>query len=400
MAGTLRSVDTVMIEPWSRLLGDSTSLLISDIAGCQEMDDDLRQFFLDQGITRLIAVALRNGPELIGFLTVDNYVLEEGFDTQRLLETVASFISARVMNQRLMDELEQAGLFDGLTGVLNRRGIDSAVDERLDERPGEPFVLALMDVDDFKAVNDQYGHDVGDEALRFLAQVVVGRFSDDAIIGRNGGDEFLVMLFGDEAKRADALLGELSSADLSFECNGKRYGTSLSIGYVEYPKDAESLIKAYEKADAALYAVKLMGKSGFMRYYPELETQYRSLLGFSSRDLAENIPGGIMVHEAYGDRKVLFANDEMIAMLGCDSLPDFMEFTGGTFNGIALPEDLPRVKEALERQADAGVTEAKGFADYRIRTKSGEPLAILANSRLVDVKDFGKLFYVIFVDRS
>ena len=400
IASTMHDVDDALFNAWKRLLGDKTAILISDMATFQGIDDGLRRYFLGQEVTRLIAVSLRNGSELIGFLTVDNYVLEEGLDTRRLLETVASFISARIINQRLMEELEQAGMYDGLTGVLNRRGIDSTVDERLSERPGEPFVLALMDVDDFKAVNDQYGHDVGDEALRFLSRVVVDRFSEDAIIGRNGGDEFLVMLFGDEVERADALFEGLSNADLSFECNGKRYDTSLSIGYVEYPKDAESLIKAYEKADAALYAVKLMGKSGFMRYYPELETQYRSLLGFSSRDLAEYIPGGIMVHEAYGDRKVLFANDEMIAMLGCESLPEFMEFTGGTFDGLALPEDLPRVREALARQADAGVTEAKGFADYRIRTKSGEPRAILANSRLADVKDFGKLFYVIFIDRS
>lgn len=400
VAGLMNTVDDSLYNAWEQLLARDSAVIIPDMATYEGIDDSLRQYFLNQGTTRLIAVSLKSGKELLGFLTVDDYVLEKGLDIHRLLETVASFVSARMINQRLMGELEQTGTHDGLTGVLNRRGIDLEVDERLRENPGAPFVLALIDVDDFKAVNDQYGHDVGDEALRFLARMIIAKFSGDAIIGRNGGDEFLVMLFGDEATRADELFAELSGTEASFDFNGKRYNTSLSIGYVEYPRDAQSLNVAYANADAALYAVKLSGKSGFKRYYPDLETQYRSLLGFSSRDLAENIPGGIMVHKAYGNREILFANDELIAMLGCDSLSDFMEYTGGTFDGLALPEDLPRVREALARQAEAGVTEKKGFANYRLRTKSGGVRVVAANSRLADVKDVGKLFYVILVDRN
>lgn len=400
VAGSMKGVDVDRYGAWERLLSQDTAVIISDMATYADIDEQLRQFFLGQDTTRLIAVSLRNGNELLGFLTVDNYVLDEGLDIRRLLETVASFVSARIINQRLMDELERAGTHDALTGVLNRRGIDLAVGERHRAHPDEPFVLALMDVDDFKILNDTYGHDVGDEALRLIAGTIVEKFSDDAIIGRNGGDEFLVMLFGDEAARADEIFAELSETDLCFEHNDKHYRTAVSIGYVEYPCDAPTLKAAYANADAAVYAVKLVGKSGFMRYHPDLDTQYRSLLGFSSRDLADNIPGGMMVHKAYGNREILFANDEIISMLGCESLADFMEFTGGTFDGLALPEDLPRVKEAIARQVEAGVTEAKGFADYRVRTKSGDIRNVAANSRLVDVKDFGKLFYVILVDRA
>jgi hypothetical protein len=192
----------------------------------------------------------------------------------------------------------------------------------------------------------------------------------------------------------------LSNADLDFDCDGKRYHTSLSIGYTSYPDQVDDLKNAYAKADAAVYAVKLTGKSGVKRYSADLESQYRSFLGFSSRDLAENIPGGIMVHKATGGREIVFANDELMHMLECDNLTDFMEFTGGAFDGLALPEDLPRVRAELERQANADVFEQKRFSDYRVRTKTGKVRHVAANSRLVDSKDLGKVFYVILADRS
>jgi diguanylate cyclase (GGDEF)-like protein len=191
-----------------------------------------------------------------------------------------------------------------------------------------------MDIDDFKTLNDMYGHDVGDEALRYLAAVVTQSFSDSAIIGRNGGDEFLAMLFGEDACHADELFDRLVKSDLGCTVRDRRYKLSMSIGFVECPKQVNDLKGAYTKADAALYAVKLSGKSGSRRYSPNLESKYRTRLGFSSRDLAENIPGGIMVHKADGKREILFANDELIRMLGCDNLSDFMEFTGGAFDGL------------------------------------------------------------------
>ena len=284
--------------------------------------------------------------------------------------------------------------------LLNRRGVDLAISEHFEENAEMPYVLALMDVDDFKMINDRYGHSVGDEVLRSFSDVVSKALSEDAILGRNGGDEFVAMLFGEDAERADEIFEQLVRMEHGCEFDGRWYPASLSIGYVGYPEQVRTLKTAYTRADQALYAVKLSGKADRRRYFPEIESQYRTLLGFSSRDLAENIPGGIMVHKATGSREILFANEEIIHMLGCESLPDFMHFTGGTFDGLALPEDLPRVRAALEEKASNESGEDKGFTNYRIRTKSGGARNVAASSRLVEMEGLGKVFYVILIDRD
>lgn len=394
---SLQSFDDKTTAVWQNLLSSNTTIVIPDVDELAAVDPSLPGYFKSRGIFRMAAFPMISKSKLVGFFTVDNYAVDTGLDTRRLLETIALFVGARMVDQRLVCELEQSSTHDGLTGVLNRRGIDLAVEERLAENPGAPFVLGLIDLDDFKLMNDTYGHDVGDEALRFLAETITSQFSGDTIMGRNGGDEFLVMLFGDEVARADSLFEELSNTNMTFECNGKQYSMSMSIGYVEYPAQVDNLKSAYAKADAALYSVKLFGKSGFKRYCPEIETEYRSLLGFSSRDLAEFIPGGVMAHRATGSREILFANEEMVSLLECDSLADFMQFTGGTFDGLALPEDLPHVKEALERHLASGEINPKGFTEYRVRTKSGDVRHVLADSRLANDQEIGQVFYVLLI---
>ena len=388
------------VRMWKRLIQGSSAAVISDVGDMASLRPGLRDDLVGDGVTHLFAVPLYQGMRLIGLLVADNYQLEEDLDAPRLLETVASFMSARIVNQRLLDELEQAGTHDSLTGLMNRRGVDAAIRERLEGEPGVPYALGLVDVDDFKALNDMHGHDVGDEALRVISHAISEVFSCDAVLGRNGGDEFLVVVFGQDAARAGELFAQLSAMNLDFEWNAKRYHTSLSIGYVEHPAQVGTLKNAYAFADTALYAVKLSGKSGYRRYSDDLDAQYRTLLGFSSRDLAENIPGGIMVHKATDEGDILFANDELISMMECENLADFMAFTGGVADGIVLAEDVQRVRDVLAGMRNAQASGQKAFANYRVVTKSGKVRHAAANSRLVDVQDIGQVFYVIVVDRD
>ena len=397
---TYMSMDAHALRTWKRLLSNGDSMLVvPDIAKLEGVDKFMYDTLRERGVTHLLAVPLNQGAKLVGFLVADNYELEEGLKTNRLLETTASFVSSRIVNQRLLDELELAGTHDALTGLRNRRGIDLETKARLSHDPGQNYVLALVDIDDFKTLNDTHGHDVGDEALRVIAREIGGIFSDDAILGRNGGDEFLVMLFGEEAQRADELFERLSNVNLEYTWNGKQYHTSLSIGFAEYPQQVSDLKNAYASADNALYAVKLVGKSGWKRYTSDVESRYRTLLGFSSRDLAEYIPGGIMVHKATGSGEILFANDELISMLECENLSDFMEFTGGVSEGTVFSDDRPRVRAELERQVREG-TKEKAFTNYRFITKSGRVRNAAANSRFVELQDIGPVFYVIIVDRD
>ena len=336
--GMLQNLDNSEFKTWDRMLATDSVVVIPDVSAYKGVDDRLYELLTMQGIDRLLAVPFYDRGELIGYLGADNYALDERLDTRRLLETVASFVSARMANRRLMDKLEQVSTHDSLTGILNRRGIDATVEKHIAHHVGEPFLIALADVDDFKSINDLYGHAVGDEALRMLARKLLQVMPDDALIGRNGGDEALVMLYRETADDVDALFDELVNGDLSFEHDGKRYEVTISVGYSWCDGSAEDLPAAYSRADAALYAVKYNGKSGYCKFEPGQEARYRLQLGFSSRKVAENLPEAAVVLEP-GTAKILFANDAMVNLLGCEGVQDLMAFSRGSLVDLIHPDD-------------------------------------------------------------
>ena len=385
---------------WDQLSEGGNVIRIPDISKLDGLISSLYDRLAEHGVERVLAAPLLDGDSVLGYLVAEDYSLEDGVEVDRLLESVAMFISARIVNYRLVSELERTGTHDALTGLLNRRGFDWAIGERITDDSDEPYALALIDIDDFKKVNDLYGHDVGDEVLRTLAHELKAAVPVTGVIGRNGGDELAVVLFGDDAEDADRIFQGFSHVELKCEYDGKRYRFSVSIGYAGYPGQASSLKEAYSMADAALYAVKLAGKAGCKRYDVDLTSQHRSQLGFTSRDIAENVPGAILVHRAGDDGEILFANDALIELFECDDLDDFMAFTGGTFAGLVHPDDDKRVYEELVRQVSLDDIGAKNFSNYRIITKSGAVKHVAHNGRLVEIEDIGKVFYVLIVDRD
>ena len=83
---------------------------------------------------------------------------------------------------------------DSLTNIYNRYGFDELAEKIISKNPQTHFVAALLDIDDFKFINDIYGHSYGDKALKSLADSMKAFFPSDALLGRNGGDEFCILL--------------------------------------------------------------------------------------------------------------------------------------------------------------------------------------------------------------
>ena len=397
-----REEDLLLPEELYRVCTRSFSARsITEITNLDEFKSaDMRLYRRLKGrnVSRLLVVPLCNDGNLVGYLMAEDYTFDEDFDASKLLEAISSFIGARITSSRLLDKLEWAGMHDALTGMPNRFGIDSAIKGFIEANPNAPYALAILDIDNFKTLNDMYGHAVGDEALRVLAATMTGKLPASVVTGRNGGDEFVAFLTGGDEAHAGELLARLVEHDIAFELDGQQYRYTISIGYASYPSQAVTLADAYTKADAALYAVKLAGKSGIQRYAPELEAQYRYQLGFTPRDIADSIPGAIMVHRAGGDGEILFANEEMMELFECDSLPEFMELTGGVFRNIVHPDDAVRMYEEMVGQVSLSDIGAKSFVDYRIITKNGKVRNVAENGHLVEVEGIGKVFYVLMVD--
>nr|WP_315393850.1 GGDEF domain-containing protein [uncultured Duganella sp.] len=165
------------------------------------------------------------------------------------------FLTLRVGNFRARKELTELAFRDSVTGLNNRRKF--TLDARAAQRRDGPLHFLMIDIDDFKQINDTLGHDAGDEVLKKTA-AVIGRLSAGHLCGRLGGEEFGVVFHGDMAgARAYAarLLEEVRTAG--------RPARTISIGIAEFDKRAD-LSVSYRLADQALYAAKRAGKNRYI----------------------------------------------------------------------------------------------------------------------------------------
>lgn len=101
----------------------------------------------------------------------------------------------------------------------------------MDKNPKAHFVAALLDIDDFKFINDIYGHAYGDKALKSLADSMKTFFSSDALLGRNGGDEFCILLQNYNCEDAKELLQQFTGLPKAFSYKGKEQSFNISLGY-------------------------------------------------------------------------------------------------------------------------------------------------------------------------
>jgi diguanylate cyclase (GGDEF)-like protein len=147
---------------------------------------------------------------------------------------------------------------DLLTGILNRRGVVHAIAER---DPSTPRTLALLDIDNLKVINDSFGHVVGDEYLSAVGRRLAGSIASTDIVGRWGGDEFLIVLEL-PFDHSEPVLGRAHAAVVSrpVTTSGKVVDVSVSLGITSW-SPGQSLDDALNKADAALYEAKQAGRN-------------------------------------------------------------------------------------------------------------------------------------------
>ncbi len=156
------------------------------------------------------------------------------------------------------DSLSQEAQTDPLTGLYNRRTMDKFIGGWIAK--GSPFSLLVMDLDRFKNVNDTYGHDIGDEVLKFLANSLRRLLKEDNVICRFGGEEFIVLVPDDrfEAALEAAERIRRHMAETDSPTGGK---VTLSIGAAHYPGFASNAEQLFRVADEALYRAKNQGRN-------------------------------------------------------------------------------------------------------------------------------------------
>jgi diguanylate cyclase (GGDEF)-like protein/putative nucleotidyltransferase with HDIG domain len=185
-------------------------------------------------------------------------------------------------NARLVETMRHQARHDNLTGLLGHRAFHDALEEGLSREQGHVFTLAMIDIDDFKLVNDLHGHPVGDEALREVANTLRSCVRDHDTIFRVGGEEFAVLIPGLGAEDALPVAERLRAA-----VAGAAFVLPLrvSIGLVSWPGDASDRDELIELADSALYAAKGAGKDRTFLATPD--RQDTSAHGALPRDLVK-----------------------------------------------------------------------------------------------------------------
>jgi diguanylate cyclase (GGDEF)-like protein len=171
---------------------------------------------------------------------------------------------ANRVRDRLVEALQEQATIDPLTGLVNRRSFDEALETTLQRPVGAGTALVLIDVDAFKTINDSHGHPVGDAVLVHLAEVLREQIrTDDGVLSRLGGDELAVLLRNCTpevaARRAEDLLFAVRSTPLPL-ADGTLLSLSISLGLAHVPEQQGDLTSLYHEADVALYDAKRGGR--------------------------------------------------------------------------------------------------------------------------------------------
>lgn len=289
---------------------------------------------------------------------------------------------------------------DKLTGIYNRSGFDDQLDHHLRRHPDQPCVVAELDIDNFKFINDLYGHPTGDRALQTLASSLRRFFASDVVIGRNGGDEFCLLLPGETRESVAEKLRSFCAVPKTFVHDDELHAFTISMGYAEYPTQTSTREGLMRYADAALYEVKLHGKNGCQAYEDGFNA-IRTQLGFRLNDISMNLPGAFIIYRADpADDELLYANCEMLRLTGCNDMPAFFDYTKRSFRNLVAPAEQDSVQTSVWAQVNADCADINAYVRFSLVRHDGSQVQVLAHGRIVEHSSYGRLFYVLFEDEA
>jgi len=183
----------------------------------------------------------------------------------RLLVSFAATTTAALQNAMLHAEVQKIAITDALTGLYNRRGLEELGRHEVErfQRFGNPLSLTMFDIDFFKKVNDTYGHGIGDQILRGLADRCRGMIRQVDIFARYGGEEFVILLPETDLFQAVNMAERLrqATAETPFMTDQGPIPITISLGVTRASKNRSDLAALLEQADMALYDAKQKGRN-------------------------------------------------------------------------------------------------------------------------------------------
>jgi diguanylate cyclase (GGDEF)-like protein len=348
---------------------------------------------------RMITVAVpEHTPKLAGLLGVayasmNTLSAQEESVIRSILAVMVMVVGSSKALSRTLSELEYYSMHDPLTGLYNRRHFNAMLDYEIgrSERHRHEFSTLLLDLDDFKDINDSYGHATGDDALCGVAEVLREHVRKGDLACRIGGDEFVVLLMETGRDGAATVAGNIGKAlrERAFIApDGKRFHLTVSIGIVTYPHDAQNVTDLLAGVDLAMYHAKKLGKDGACAVEALGEEQV--MANRTTRDYAEKLRCALQ-----DERIVPFYQPIIDCQSGeifaFETLARLLEPTGETISAGMFVETIE--KYGLGRELDRAIINKAFQHKSKMMPGSPTPAKLFINLSAQEIQGRGILGY-------
>ncbi|MCC5015422.1 MULTISPECIES: diguanylate cyclase [unclassified Legionella] len=208
-----------------------------------------------------LCIPLMAQNEILGLL----FINRDSNEQNTLIPVVAETVSLAIANIRLKELLHSQSIRDPLTGLLNRRFLDEFMIKQIGQakRTKTTLVFIMVDIDNFKAINDSFGHEIGDYVLSRLGNLLPSLVREGDLACRYGGEEFLIVIPNCDPKNAKLFAEKIRNkvSRMRIVIEERVSNIAISLGVAIYPSDGSSLKELVDAADQALYAAKRQGKN-------------------------------------------------------------------------------------------------------------------------------------------
>jgi diguanylate cyclase (GGDEF)-like protein len=245
-------------EPWSRVISSSGTVIEEDLTATPE---PLRLF---RECDSRMSIPLISFGQTLGVLTLHsaepNAFRESDLQS---LESVADICANSIQNAHYVERVKQLAYLDGLTGIFNRRFFELRIMEELERarRYGTGMAVIMADIDQFKRLNDEFGHLLGDEVLRQVSSLFHQQLRKIDVVCRYGGEEFAILLTQITTHQSIAIAEKLRRMVEKFQFPGVPRTITISAGVAAFPAHGKTRDEMIRAADSGLYAAKQQGRN-------------------------------------------------------------------------------------------------------------------------------------------
>lgn len=243
-------------EPWSQILTTGNTLIEKELGG------STCRYFVESASR--MCIPLISFGQTLGVLALDSAEPNAFRETElRSLESVADICATSIQNAHYVERVKQLAYLDGLTGIFNRRFFELRIMEEIERarRYGNGMAVIMADIDNFKLLNDEFGHLLGDEVLRQVSSLFHQQLRKIDVVCRYGGEEFGILLTQTSVEHAMGVAEKLRKGVETWQFPGVPRTVTISAGVAAHPEHGNTRDELVRAADNGLYYAKQGGRN-------------------------------------------------------------------------------------------------------------------------------------------